>query len=128
MRWVVGDIHGMLRPLRALVDAVTQRDAAARLLFVGDYVNRGPDSLEGLFLTRNRFEDFVLGDAEFGKLFIEALQQVFRMFLQGGIKRQILDCLLGGLVSTEACPFEKAALRSHVGHLHVALGLSEPVP
>ncbi len=44
MRWVVGDIHGMLRPLRALVDAVTRRDAAARLLFVGDYVNRGPDS------------------------------------------------------------------------------------
>jgi serine/threonine protein phosphatase 1 len=44
MRWVVGDIHGMLRPLRSLVDAVTRRDAAARLLFVGDYVNRGPDS------------------------------------------------------------------------------------
>src|SRR4051812_16475962 len=44
MRWVVGDIHGMLRPLRALVDAVLRRDAAARLLFVGDYVNRGPDS------------------------------------------------------------------------------------
>jgi serine/threonine protein phosphatase 1 len=44
MRWVVGDIHGMLRPLRALVDAVARRDPAARLLFVGDYVNRGPDS------------------------------------------------------------------------------------
>ena len=44
MRWVVGDIHGMFRPLRALVDAVTRRDAGARLLFVGDYVNRGPDS------------------------------------------------------------------------------------
>lgn len=44
MRWVVGDIHGMLRPLRAVVDAVTRRDAAARFLFVGDYVNRGPES------------------------------------------------------------------------------------
>ena len=44
MRWVVGDIHGMLRPLRALVDEVRRRDPAARLLFVGDYVNRGPES------------------------------------------------------------------------------------
>jgi hypothetical protein len=44
MRWVVGDIHGMFRPLRALVDEVHRRDQEARLLFVGDYVNRGPES------------------------------------------------------------------------------------
>ena len=44
MRWVVGDIHGMLRPLRAVVEAVARRDPAARFLFVGDYVNRGPES------------------------------------------------------------------------------------
>ena len=44
MRWVVGDIHGMYRPLAALVDAVTRRDGDRRLLFVGDYVNRGPES------------------------------------------------------------------------------------
>ena len=44
MRWVIGDIHGMLRPLRAVVDAVTRVDASPRLLFVGDYVNRGPES------------------------------------------------------------------------------------
>lgn len=44
MRWVVGDIHGMFHPLRALVDAVHRRDGDARLFFVGDYVNRGPDS------------------------------------------------------------------------------------
>ena len=44
MRWVVGDIHGMLRPLRSLVGHVTAKDPAAQFLFVGDYVNRGPDS------------------------------------------------------------------------------------
>ena len=44
MRWVVGDIHGMLRPLRALIDEVRRRDPAPRFLFVGDYVNRGPES------------------------------------------------------------------------------------
>ena len=44
MRWIVGDIHGMIRPLEALVREVRSRDPEARFLFVGDYVNRGPDS------------------------------------------------------------------------------------
>ncbi|HYO08215.1 MAG TPA: metallophosphoesterase [Tepidisphaeraceae bacterium] len=44
MRWVIGDIHGMLRPLDALVRAVERADPQRQLLFVGDYVNRGPDS------------------------------------------------------------------------------------
>ncbi len=44
MRWVIGDIHGMHAALRGLVEAVSRRDNAARFFFVGDYVNRGPDS------------------------------------------------------------------------------------
>jgi calcineurin-like phosphoesterase family protein len=44
MRWVVGDVHGMLRPLAGLVAAVREADPAAHFIFVGDYVNRGPDS------------------------------------------------------------------------------------
>ncbi len=44
MRWVIGDIHGLLAPLRALLDQISRRDSAPRFLFVGDYVNRGPDS------------------------------------------------------------------------------------
>jgi serine/threonine protein phosphatase 1 len=44
MRWIIGDIHGMLRPLEALVRAVERVDRDRQLLFVGDYVNRGPDS------------------------------------------------------------------------------------
>jgi serine/threonine protein phosphatase 1 len=44
MHWIIGDVHGMLRSLTRLLDAVTAQDTAARLIFVGDYVNRGPDS------------------------------------------------------------------------------------
>ena len=44
MRWVIGDIHGMLGPLRLLVKAIKAEDATATLYFAGDYVNRGPDS------------------------------------------------------------------------------------
>ena len=44
MRWIIGDIHGMLRPLVTLVAEVRRQDPASRLIFVGDYVNRGPQS------------------------------------------------------------------------------------
>lgn len=44
MRWVIGDIHGCARPLDRLIEAVSERDRDAVFLFVGDYVNRGPDS------------------------------------------------------------------------------------
>lgn len=44
MRWVIGDVHGMLRPLQTLVDAVRNSDRDAQMLFLGDYVNRGPES------------------------------------------------------------------------------------
>jgi serine/threonine protein phosphatase 1 len=44
MRWIIGDIHGMLRSLRTLLDAVREQDPSPRLIFAGDYVNRGPDA------------------------------------------------------------------------------------
>jgi hypothetical protein len=44
MRWIIGDVHGMLRPLEAVLAAVRAADPEARLYFTGDYVNRGPDS------------------------------------------------------------------------------------
>jgi len=44
MDWIIGDIHGMLVPLQALVTAVRHEDSEAAIYFVGDYVNRGPDS------------------------------------------------------------------------------------
>jgi predicted phosphodiesterase len=44
MRWIIGDIHGMLRPLEALLAGIQQTDPDAQLYFVGDYVNRGLES------------------------------------------------------------------------------------
>jgi serine/threonine protein phosphatase 1 len=44
MYWLIGDIHGMIRPLEGLLGAIDRRDPAAHRVFVGDYVNRGPDS------------------------------------------------------------------------------------
>src|ERR1044071_4299375 len=44
MRWIIGDIHGMLKPLNTLLEQIPRLDPAAVFYFVGDYVNRGPDS------------------------------------------------------------------------------------
>src|SRR4051812_42007124 len=77
MRWIIGDIHGMLPPLETLVAQITARDREAQLHFVGDYVNRGPHSrqvidllltLKGARFVRGNHDDTfdqVMHDASF---------------------------------------------------------------
>lgn len=42
--FVVGDIHGCLDMLKRLLDAIPWRPGQDRLVFVGDYIDRGPRS------------------------------------------------------------------------------------
>jgi serine/threonine protein phosphatase 1 len=42
--YAVGDVHGCLKELKALVTQVLRDDPDARFVFLGDYVDRGPDS------------------------------------------------------------------------------------
>lgn len=44
MYWIVGDIHGMAKPLEGLIKEVERRDPGARFCFTGDYINRGGES------------------------------------------------------------------------------------
>jgi len=46
MNWIIGDVHGMIRPLLTLLRAVETADALPRFIFAGDIVNRGADSRE----------------------------------------------------------------------------------
>lgn len=46
--FVIGDLHGCLAPLKRLLDKVNYEPATDKLWFVGDLVNRGPESLETL--------------------------------------------------------------------------------
>jgi serine/threonine protein phosphatase 1 len=63
VRWIIGDIHGMLRPLEVLVRAVQKKDPEAKLYFVGDYVNRGPDSRRTIdFLLTLKNAKFIRGN------------------------------------------------------------------
>lgn len=43
-KFVIGDIHGCLGMLKGLLDLIKYDPAQDELIFVGDYIDRGPDS------------------------------------------------------------------------------------
>jgi len=43
-QWVIPDVHGCLKTLRALLERQIQPDKEDYLYFLGDYIDRGPDS------------------------------------------------------------------------------------
>ena len=53
MRWFVGDVHGCVRELDALLAEIRFAPGTDELYSVGDLVNRGPDSLSALRLWRD---------------------------------------------------------------------------
>ena len=61
---IVGDVHGCVDELGRLLDALAP-GAADRVLFVGDLVARGPDSLGVLALYRSVNGQAVLGNHEY---------------------------------------------------------------
>jgi serine/threonine protein phosphatase 1 len=98
MRWVIGDIHGMLRPLERLLAVIARKDPDARLLFVGDYVNRGPDSsgvldllltLDNARFVRGNHDDvldqILHGESFTGERTADHRAQAFAWFMQHGL-------------------------------------------
>ena len=43
-RWVIPDIHGCLNTLKALINEQIRPARYDELYFLGDYIDRGPDS------------------------------------------------------------------------------------
>jgi bis(5'-nucleosyl)-tetraphosphatase (symmetrical) len=72
--WVIGDVHGCSATLDALLERIGQVDSGATLIFVGDLVNRGPDSV-GVLRTVRALEaraSVVLGNHDLHLLSIAA--------------------------------------------------------
>lgn len=67
--YVIGDLQGCFQPLDALLHLVYQASADANIIFLGDIVNRGPQSLETLRLVKKLHDEgkanTVLGNHDF---------------------------------------------------------------
>jgi len=57
--FVVGDLHGCLTPLKKLLDEINFAQGSDKLWFVGDLVNRGPESLETLRFVKSLGTDAI---------------------------------------------------------------------
>ncbi len=62
MNWFIGDIHGCVRELEALLKALPFEPGRDQLWSVGDLVNKGPESLQVLRLWRDVKGRGVLGN------------------------------------------------------------------
>lgn len=44
MDWVIGDVHGHIRPLEKILNQIESKDKDAHIYLAGDYCDRGPDT------------------------------------------------------------------------------------
>ncbi len=65
---IIGDVHGCAAELQNLMGAVIFDPATDHLIFVGDLINKGPDSLAVLDYCRNTGATAVVGNHELSLL------------------------------------------------------------
>lgn len=109
MRWIIGDVHGMLRPLEAMLENIYARDRKAELFFCGDYCDRGPHTRQVIELLLGlRNARFVRGNhddvmdlccngtsftagAELGQSVEEAQLEIKELFLREGLTETLVS-------------------------------------
>ncbi|MCA0044263.1 metallophosphoesterase family protein [Celeribacter litoreus] len=74
--FIVGDIHGQIRALDALLDRAAREFPTSRLVFVGDFIDRGESSADVL----SRLYDLSLENAE-GVFILGNHEEMFLAFL-----------------------------------------------
>ncbi|ODN31220.1 metallophosphoesterase family protein [Fervidobacterium thailandense] len=77
MVWAIGDVHGCVEALRKLLDEVSPSEYD-KLIFLGDYIDRGPDSKAVV------------------ELLIELSKKHKCVFIRGNHEQMLLDVLDGG--------------------------------
>jgi len=97
--YAIGDIHGCADKLRRLIDQLAIDPKQDQLVFVGDYIDRGPDSFEVV--------DYLLG-----------LKSIFPnvVFLKGNHEQMLEDYLAGPDKLTFLINGGQATLDSYLRH------------
>jgi len=117
--YVIGDVQGCYQRAQALIERIRLVCAHPELIFVGDLVNRGPDSLATLRLVRALGAKTVLGNHD---LHLLAVAQGIRKTHDGDTLNDIFqapDCdeLLHWLRHQPLAHFENGHLIVHAGVL-----------
>jgi hypothetical protein len=68
---IIGDVHGCLAELHALLSELRADPASDRIIFIGDLINKGPDSLGVYRLFKALGAEAILGNHEL-RLLLEA--------------------------------------------------------
>jgi len=134
---IFGDLHGDFQSLTALLEACAKRPPEQKLLFLGDYVDRGPNSLEVLtlllawkikypkhiFMLRGNHEDLSV-NAHYGfcseckrRMSIQIYRQVNNMFHYMPVAAVVdkkLFCCHGGIGPDMKSLADIKALQEHV--------------
>lgn len=79
---IIGDVHGCLAELEALITEVNYQPGKDRLFFVGDIINRGPHSYETFFRMIDLKGRSVLGNHEWSLLERHASGRFSERYLQ----------------------------------------------
>ena len=84
--YVIGDVHGCFDELKKLLKKISFNPSKDSIIFTGDLVNRGNQSLEVLeFCMKEKSIDTVLGNHDVflnKKLIREKITQTFKEYLR----------------------------------------------
>jgi serine/threonine protein phosphatase 1 len=92
----VGDIHGMYQKLLSLMDQVQFNPAEDLLVFLGDYIDRGPQSLECLDYVMDLYKQYpervipLLGNHEAMWLNYYRYENRRRSYMMDGLDKQMV--------------------------------------
>lgn len=95
--FAIGDIHGCMDKLGMLIDLLDFADARDTLVFIGDYIDRGPHSfevVEYLIRLKKRHQNIVFLKGNHEDMLVKYLSGVDRFTYLANGGRQTLDSYL----------------------------------
>lgn len=99
---IIGDIHGYFHVLQQLLEKINYKPIQDQVIFIGDYINRGPESLKVVSEIKRMVEEeeaiALMGNHEYSLIeFLDSRNPSFDLFFlhkMGGMNA--IDSFLQG--------------------------------